>query len=159
MYFCKIAGALILALSGVVGALTMNSAASKKATQSEALIAFLRFVRSRIECFSLPASEIIARCDKSLLSECGYNGDIPPRDMGDLFEAMGIRDDESYRILQAFAEGFGNSYREEQLKECDYYIDLLCERSQKIGEELPKKKKLNSTLCISSALGVAILLL
>ena len=159
MHFYRIAGALILVLSGVGGAYMMNSAASEKLRQSEALGALLRFIRAQIECFAMPASEILARCDRGLLRECGYCKDSPPESFEALLAGLSFSDAETAEIMAAFLSGFGKSYRDEQIRECDYYIALLRERAQKLGEELPNRRKVNSALCVSSALAAVILLL
>ena len=158
MYFYRIAGALMLTLSGVLGAAAMNTGASKTYAQTEAIIAFMKYARNMIECFSLPAAQIIRRAERGQLIACGFTGESVPESFSELFSLIEIRDEESARITRSFCEGFGRSYREEQIKEMDYYISLLCERSERLAGELPKKKKLNSTLCVSSALAIAILL-
>ena len=159
MYFYKIAGALLLIVSAVAGSFLMNSIVSKRLAQTDAIIAFFRFIKAQIECFSLPATEIIIRCDKRLHDECGLYYSSPPNNLPELFEAFEIKDSRVYDIVSRFAESFGRGYRDEQIKECDYYISLLCDRRQEMAAELPKKKKLNSTMCISSALFAVILLL
>lgn len=157
MYFCRIAGAVMLVFSGFAGAYFMNASAARTLSQTESLINLLRFVRIQIECFALPASEIIARCDRGLLSECGLTEGYLPQSFEEMFERCALKDSETAEILQSFASSFGKGYREEQLKECDYYLALLCDRRQKLSDELPRKKKLNSTLCVSWALAVVIL--
>ncbi|MBQ8140467.1 MAG: stage III sporulation protein AB [Clostridia bacterium] len=159
MYFYRIAGAAILAFSGFAGAWIMNSSVSRTLTQTEALIALMRFIRIQIECFALPASEIIRRADGELLSRCGYCGGELPESFEELFEKFSVRDGEAAAITQNFARNFGKSYRSEQLRECDYYIAQLCDAKQRISDELPKRKKVNSTLCVSSALALIILLI
>ena len=159
MHFYKIAGAMILVLSGCAGAWFMNSAASRSLSQTEAFISFLRFVRIQIECFAMPAGEIILRCDRTLLEECGLRGEPLPTTLDELVGRCAVRDSEVGEVLRGFASSFGKGYRDEQLRECDYYLGLLCDRRQKMSEELPRKKKLNSTLCICWALALVILFL
>jgi len=159
MSFFKIAGALAVIVSGFVMSYIMNSEATEKWKQSEALISFMRYIKIQIECFALPASEIISRCDAELLASCGFHAQTRPEKFERLFELCVISDAETKEILSGFAAGFGKGYREEQIKECEYYIELLCERREKLYEELPKKKKLNSTLCVSAAFAIVILFL
>ena len=159
MSFFKIAGALTVIVSGGIAAYMMNAEATKRWKQSEALINFMRYIKIQIECFGLPASEIISRSDSALILSCGFRGDVRPENFERFFELCGISDGETKEILSGFASDFGKGYREEQIKECEYYIDLLCERRQKLYEELPKRKKLNSTLCVSAAFAIVILLL
>ena len=159
MHFYRIAGALIVAFSGFMGAYIMNSAISKGCAQADAIIELLRYVKVQIECFALPAGDIISKCDRSILAACGIDRDILPNNFEELFNDVDISNTEIARIVKNFASGFGKSYREEQLRECDYYISLLCEERKKLSEELPKRKKVNSALCISSALAAVIILL
>lgn len=157
MYFYRIAGATILVLSGAMGAWFMNSSASRALLQTESFIGFLRFARIQIECFAMPACEIIARCDRDLLLQCGFKDEMPPQGLEGLIERCEIKDKETKEILGGFLSSFGKGYRDEQLRECDYYTELLCERRRKMADELPRKKKLNSTLCVSWALALVIL--
>ncbi len=159
MHFYRIAGALILAFSGFGAAFMINSRLLRSLKQTEAVIAFIRFIRSQVECFALPASDIISACDKELLRSCGFEGAVPPTELVTLIDSFGISDGETASLARGFAEGFGKGYREEQIKECDYYIELLRERRQAIAEALPAKRKVNSTLCVASALALIILLL
>lgn len=159
MYFLRIAGAAVLVFSGFLCSHIMNSALSKKFEQIEALIMLMRFIKIQIECFGLPASEIIERCDKNMLFLCGMrDGENIPNNFEQFFKYCDVRDKETKDILLAFASGFGKGYRAEQIKECDYYLELLCDRRERIYDELPKQKKINSTLCVSSVLAVVILL-
>ena len=157
MYFYRIAGAAILVFSGAMGAWFMNSTASRALSQTEAFIVFLRYARIQIECFAMPAGEIIARCERELLGRCGLVSEIVPQTLDELIERCEVKDKETLEILEGFVASFGQGYREEQLKECDYYIELLCERREKMADELPRKKKLNSTLCVCWALALVIL--
>ncbi len=157
MYFYRMAGAVILVFSGFAGAWMMNASATRTLSQTEAFISFLRFIRIQIECFSMPAAEIIARCERELLEDCGLSATEVPQSLEELFERCAVKDSETKEILKKFSASFGKGYREEQLRECDYYLALLCDRRQKLSDELPRKKKLNSTLCVSWALAVVIL--
>ena len=159
MYFYRIAGALLLGFSGFASAYVMNSSADAKVKQLEGLIAFMRFIRIQIECFSLPATEIIRRCDRDLLRECGYTEDVLINNFEQLFDSFSIKDESVRKLMRDFSKGFGKGYREEQLKECDYYIDRLCQQRERMANELPNRKKVNSTLCVSSALALIILLI
>ncbi|MBO5416452.1 MAG: stage III sporulation protein AB [Clostridia bacterium] len=158
MFFYRIAGALILSFSGFGAAFMINSRLSRTLRQTEGLIALLRFIRSQVECFALPAARIIAVCDDELLRSCGFEGGEPPSDFCALFESFSISDAEVAHLMRGFSASFGRCYREEQIKECDYYIDLLRDRRERLAETIPSKKKVNSTLCVSSAIALIILL-
>ena len=61
--------------------------------------------------------------------------------------------------IESFADGFGKSYRDEQLKGLDNTLNILVERKKILDAEFPKKKRVNTTLCISAALALIILML
>lgn len=136
----------------------MNQSASVKCEQTDELIRFLKYVRNQVECYGLPSREILLSCDSEMLDGCGFyncNGDVS-------FELLArdceIYDAESARIVRDFLCGFGKSYREEQIRECDRAISALCERRAALFSELPKKKKLNNTVCIATAICLGLLL-
>ena len=149
----------ILALSGAICAFFMNASASANCEQVEALIRFIRYVRNQVDFYALPASEILKNCDEELFLGCGlYN---VPKELS--FETLAsecnIYDKECERIARDFFCGFGRCYREEQVRECERCIAMLEERRSVLFEQLPKKKKVNNTVCIASALCVGILLI
>lgn len=159
MYFYRIAGAVMLVVSGMVGAYLMNSSESRALSQADCYISLLRYIRIQVECFAMPMGDIIRGCDRELLTGCGFRGDIPPLTLDELIGRCEIVDGEIRETVKEFADSFGKGYRDEQLRECDYYIELLCERRRRIADELPKRKKLNTTLCVSWALALVILFL
>jgi hypothetical protein len=148
----------ILALCGALCSFFMNQSAIAKCEQIDAIIRFLRYVRNQVECYSLPSNEILALCDSALLERCGFYNCFGEGSFEKLAYDCDIYDVECARIVREFLCGFGKSYREEQIKECERYIAELEERRDRLFAELPKKKKVNSVLCIASALCVGIML-
>jgi len=158
MQLYSVIGVFILVGSGIAGAWAMIRKAQASLHQVDALIAFLRYARIEVECFSMPVSQILQRADQSLIEACGCSARGAER-LDDFFVRCEISDKEAYDILQKFANDFGKGYREEQLRECDYYLDMLIRRREELAAHLPKKMKLDATLCICLALAVAVLLL
>lgn len=150
---------LILALCGALCGFFLNQSASAKCDQSEALVKFIRFVRNQVECFGLPSAEIILACDAELLESCGFYNCSLESGFDGLARDCDIYDSECERLTIDFLNSFGRCYREEQIRECDYYLSLIDRRREELFCELPKKKKLNSTLCIACALCLALMLM
>ena len=159
MVFCRIAGALILALSGVLGARWMNQSMAEALSQVEGWLALLRYVRMQVDCFALPMPVILARADPELLRRCGYREGSPPQSFGALLASCEIRDGTCAELVRGFSEEFGKSYREEQSRGCEYYEVLLDERREALLSQLPARKKVNATLWVSGALAIVILLI
>ena len=155
----RLVGAILLALSGFFGAYLANQKATYALRQAEGWLALLRYVKSQVDCFALPMGRILEGCERSVLRECGYGEEKRPEDLEELLAHSAIRDGETERIVRGFAREFGKSYREEQTKGCAYYCELLSERREALASQLPTRKKMNSTLWISGALAVVILLI
>jgi hypothetical protein len=119
----------------------------------------LRYVRSQIDCFALPICDILGRADRALLSGCGWEKEEPPSSVEDMLGEASVEDEDALGILLEFCKDFGKSYLDEQIRRCDHYISLLDERRNSLAKDLPRKKKLNSTLCISGAVAMIILLI
>ena len=155
----RIVGAAILSLCGVLFAAHLNRRAECRLRQVEGWISLLRFVKAQVECFSLPMSEILLRCDQAVLQSCGYPADIPPKSFSAMCEASTFCDAECVRIARAFAEEFGKGYREEEMRGCDYYLAQLEAHKEMLAKKLPVQKKMNATLSICAALALVLLLL
>ena len=159
MIFYKIIGSGILLLSGVLGASALNGSLTKIKNQTDALTELVRYVRWQIECFSMPLSNIFAHAERDLLLRCGYMLDLPAIDFKSFLEELKIYDSAAENALGELAASFGNCYREEQLRACERCIEVLELRRTELAIEIPKRKKINTTLFISGALGVAIVLI
>lgn len=159
MMIYKMAGALILSLSGILCAAFLNRRAEARLREISGWIALLRFCKLQVECFSLPMGEILARSNRETLASCGYVGEIAPKSFEDLFRASVLHDAEAEGIVRGFCEEFGRGYREEQMRGCDYYLSQLEARREVLAKKLPAQKKMNATLSVCAALAVVLLLL
>lgn len=155
----RIMGALLLAGSGIGGASWLCRRASASLLQVEGFLTLIRQARLQVECFCMPVSQILSRCEPDLLRRCGYGGNDAPEDFAALWRNSRIHDPATARILWDFGNAFGRGYREEQTKSCEYCLSLLEERRQVLSEQLPIQRKLYSTLCVSGALALMILFL
>ena len=137
----------------------LNTRAIGSLAHTEALISFLRCVRLRVDCYAMPIDRILADCDKSIYEGLGYSDEKKPEDLSCFAECCASLKGELGTIMGRFASEFGKSYRDEQVKLCDRYIDELTVMRSDILTRLPMQKKLNSTLCISGAMAIVILLI
>ena len=65
---------------------------------------------------------------------------------------------EAARLLTGFVREIGGSYREEQVRRCDYYLTALRAVREQQKEELPARVRVCVAVCLCAALGIAILL-
>ncbi len=152
----RIFGAALVSFCGIYAAYIMNSRAKGALTQVEGLLELLRFLRSEIECFSLPIPKILSRCPTGILMQCGCQ-DRQPSTLSELFSMLELSDDAAAAAFEKFTSEIGRGYRDEQLTLCDYYIERLEERRRAIGAQLPSRRRVNSALCIAGALAIVII--
>ena len=153
----KLIGALFLLASGVglaVGAARVERA---RLQVHDGLISLIFFVKGRIDCYAMPAEQILLEMDKGILADCRCPGQV------DSIEALlphvkSYLDPETYRVLQSFGQGLGSGFRDEQIKRCDYYIELLRQKRMQLESELPARARTNGMIWILCAVGAVILL-
>ena len=159
MIFYKAVGGVLVLLCSMLLAMTKNRADERKIGEIDGFLSLLEYFRSQIECFGLPVSEILARCDYDILRKCGFEGEAVPRELSELIASCDLKNEPLRAILDDFAAGFGKSYRNEEIKLCEYYISLLKKEREGAISELPQKKKLTTTLFLAGAAALVILLL
>lgn len=157
----KTVGAVIALAVGGYGAVLLNRRARLAVDRCDAWISLLRLVKNQIDCFSLPVSEILLRCDRTLLRRVGWEGESAPDDFAELGAALdgATFSEETVRVIRVFAQEIGKGYRAEQVRTCDYGIGLFCAERDRLLAELPRKEKRNLTLCLSAALGTVVVLI
>lgn len=155
----SLAGAVVILACGIEISRRLNAKISIDHERIEKYILLLRYIRSQIDCFALPICDILGRADRQLLIGCGWEEESFPSSLEEMLREASVEDEGARGILLEFCEDFGKSYLEEQIRRCDHYISLLDERRDILNKDLPRKKKLNSTLCISGAVAVVILLI
>ena len=156
MHFFKWLGVGVILCCGIFSGLFFAAFERRRLEQAEGFLSLLRLIRLQIDCFSMPVSRILSQCDKSVLSACGAAA--PQSD----FKAL-VRDTKLYlseemcRLLTDFAGRLGGSYREEQLRCCEYYLARLAPYCDTLRAELPKRERM--ALFLPPALSVALILL
>jgi len=156
----KILGAALIFLGGVIGSFFLNKKADFKAAESGSYLNFFKYIREQIASYAMPITEILNKCDRDMLSFCGYPREEKiPADINEFLSKISVCDAENKKYMVSFSENFGKNSREDQIKECDYYINIMNDKRKRLYAELPNKKKVNSTLCISASLAVALLML
>ena len=148
---------MILSFSGIAAAYTLNQTAKRGLSQTESFIALLRYLRSEIECFSMPLPRAMSRCPYELLEGCGCAREVS--DLREFLSVCSVYDARAVKLVSRFCDEAGRGYRDEQLALCDNYISRLDERRRSLASELPRRKKMNSALCVSGALAIVILLI
>ena len=157
MLACKIAGAILLLASGTGLALGASRFARNRLLVYDGLISLLFFIKGRIDCYAMPVQEILRTMDKGILADCRCPGEIDSIDEL-LLHVKPYISPETFRVLRTFGQGLGGGFRDEQIKWCDYYIELLRQERMQLEGELPVRAKTNGMIWILCAVGAVILL-
>lgn len=157
MILIKILGVGLITSAGGFAAYSAVRYEKRKLSVLDAWIDLLFHIRGQIDCYLMPLDEILACADPRILTACMCH--TPHPDLHMLFEASSpYLTGEGKRLLTGFIREIGGSYREEQLRRCDYYINALRTVRDKIAMDLPARVKLCITLSLCTAIGAVILL-
>lgn len=157
MIGAKLVGMLTLLAVGGGFAVGSVQAERRRLSVLDAWIELLLTVRREIDCYLRPIDEILQGCPTELLRACTAGGAVGSLDAL-LRGGAPYLESETYRLLERFSKDIGSSYREEELRLCDFSIQALQGRRELLAAEHPARVKLGITLSISAALGAIILL-
>ena len=154
----KTLGLLFILGSGILTSVMLTRFEQKRCRQAEGFLALVRHVRLQIDCFSLPVPRILETLPSQIRTAC-Y---IPPNvcDFGALLtQTPLLLPEEVTELLHAFGRDLGSSYREDQLRLCDYYITRLSPHCERIRADLARKSRLALALPRAAAAALALLLI
>ena len=153
----KLAGALLVLASGIGFAIGAARYERTRLQVHDALISLIFFIKGRIDCYAMPAEQILLEMDKGILADCRCPGQVDSIDAL-LPYVKPYLDPETYRVLQAFGQGLGGGFRDEQIKRCDYYMELLRQKRMQLEDGLHIRARTNGLIWILCAVGAVILL-
>lgn len=157
MLLIKLLGGGLILSAGSFAAYSAVRFEKRKLSVIDGWIDLIFHIRSQIDCYLMPLDEILACTDREILKACMCQ--TPHPSLSTLLESSSpYISNESKRLLSSFVKEIGGSYREEQLRRCDYYINTLRIIREKIADDLPARQKLCIALSLCAAAGTAILL-
>lgn len=159
MSLIKIIGALTVIVSAAVIARELTLRVDSSVRYVSALRSLLEHTKNMVDCYSLPASEILRRTDKDIFADCGYKNSTLPRDFCELLQGISAEDGEAFDIFSSFARDFGKSYRADEASRCALYLEKMRSREQKLIKDSAKRKKVIFTISLCFALAVIILMI
>ncbi len=152
----KLIGSLLLCLSGACVSVYVSRFQKKRLTVMDSFISLIFYIKGQVDCYSKPIEDILSGAPREILDNCSVEEGMELSDIVDRNRMY--LSDEGARLLACFSSEFGSTYREEQMKRCDYYIEALSEERKNMAEDIPRKSKIYGTLAICSSLCLAIML-
>lgn len=152
---CLVAGALYLGF-------LFSRVQNERQARLECFLQLFRFIETEISCYQTPLADIYARFEGEALDKCGFLSCLREKGMAEalvLCRASLTLSDEEYALLADFAGELGKSYRDEQLRGCEYYRRLLEKYCDEGRRALPARLKLCRSLSLSGGLLAVIILL
>ncbi len=157
MITVKLLGSLFFGLSGVIMALSYSKFQEKKLTTIDGFISLLFYIKGQIDCFARPRSDILSTLPAEVF--CACNCKEGAETLEELVDASRIYlDEEPLRLISSFASEFGSTFRDEQLRRCDYYISALGEERKRVFASVNSKRRAGSALWICACIGIIILI-
>ena len=151
----KAIGSLFVFCGGALTANYFNRRADVALSEVEVCLRFVRYVRDQVASYAMPLTEILARIDNEEILRNKYSA----KNFKELAGSIRISDIEVRKCIRKFLNDFGRASREEEIKECDECIRMILARRNALAENISKQKKINTALCIASALALIILML
>ena len=153
----KLIGSLLFGLSGVIMAISYRRFQLRKLRTVDGIISLILYIKGQIECFSRPRSDILSTLPAEVF--CACNCPRGASTLEEVVEACKIYlDEEALRLASAFASEFGSTFRDEQLRRCDYYVGALREERSRVFSSVSQKSRAGGALFICACLGIIILL-
>lgn len=157
----RLIGATLVVVGGFAAARILCGDGTRRCRESAACLDFLRYIRAQIDCFCLPREEIFQRYRNPVLEEAGFLPCL--RQSGSIADAAErnkrLASPRVRELLEAFDGELGQSWREEQLAACDFYICRVRDALASDEAALPARNKVRRTVCIAGALMLALLFL
>ena len=145
----KLLGILVILLAGGASAFGSARYERRRLRVLDGWLDMILYIRAQVDCYLTPIDEILS----------DFVPENAPADLASLYaSSRPYLDTETRHLLEGFIRAFGNGYREEQLRHCDYCIAALRGRREGVAAELPARVRLAVTVCACLSVGTAILL-
>ncbi len=157
MLVFKLAGAALLIICGGLTGRALCESSEIAFYRTEGFISLLKYIRNQIDCYLMPVEKILSGCPADIFYSCGASPGT--RSFTELLQTCdGKLPPDTVTLLEKFAVELGTTYRDTQLKLCDYYINKLTAERDKLQSEAPARRKMIMTLCICAAAGIALIM-
>ena len=158
MLIFKWLGCLLILTAGALIGIALLAFEKRRMAQAEGFLSLIRLLRWQIDTLGRPLPEILAACDSSVLTACGWQKKEPPPDFIALLDGTPLYlAEEICTLLFDFGHSLGGGYRDEQLRTCDYHLARLSPYCDTLRRELVKRERVALFLPLAAALALILL--
>ena len=160
MIISKLIGGALLLVSALMIYLRFQHQNKKKTSQIEGFIKLISYIKNQIECYMIPIDRILFLCDKEVLYECGYGESVPPQSLKTLINNINpYMNNEASSIINRFANEFGTSYSNEQIRSCERCINELKKIKEVMNDKNARDKRVQLAICVCVSFSIIIILM
>ena len=157
----KIIGIVLLFLAPVSLGAYSSFKTGAEVRQLGQILDFMYYIKKQIEFFNTPINTIYdSYCPADdefsafILSISANGWNYALKNTESVFVS-----DKTTDLLEAYGSNLGKSNKDDQIKHCDYYINLLEKEFEQLSKKAPEKKKVSLALGVYGGLMLAILFL
>ena len=144
----KLLGGALILFAGFVASSHYANTERERIERLRELVFFIRYVKDKVECYSMPMDQILDSCKESILRNLGVKKKVSA--LSELFdECAPFGGEEIKSILERFCLDFGKGYREHQVKLCESTANAVESHLKKLESTYPTRKKTATTLCFA----------
>ena len=157
----KALGALLLFTSALIWSEKNRQTGKERLSRLRGQIAFVGFIRERIERYLLPISQIIKECDSKVMDAVTMGCDG-----SEYADVEGLRTllrsgkyySDGGAAFDRFLSTLGASYREDEVAGCDDCLKSLNTLYDRLSREIPKDVKSRAVLAFCLCAAIVIIL-
>ena len=155
MISIKFLGILLVLIAGLSASLWRIGYEKRKLEILDSWISLIAYIRNQIDCYLTPIHEILSQKEAPEIPL----GTQEKTTLNAMLDASApYLNAEEHRLLGGFVREIGSHYREEQIKQCNYYLNSLRPLRDARATELPARLRVTLALSLCSSLGISILL-
>ncbi len=147
----KIIGCALILISSILCAYFYENGLKAKISKLEELIAFITYIKNKIEYFSVPINKIYEQYENK---SDFINNLITNQSLEGVSFDKGTNN-----AINEFFCSLGNGYKKEQIALCEYNIGLFNEKVQALKTEYPSKTKVFRSMSLFTGISTIILLI
>ncbi len=158
----SIVGTVITCLSLIGFGYSYSMALRNERQNLRGIISLIDRIRTRIECFRQPLTDIYEDFSDEGLDSIGFTSDL--KESGLTFALMKNKSalalgNDAFALVSDYSRSLGKSYAEDQIRLCIDCKEKLERCLEKIEGDLPQRTRLSLTLSAATAAMIAILFL
>ena len=151
---------LVLILSASLGvSFTLIGLEARRIRELEGLCELIRYIKNNIDSFLMPLEGIFLTFHSDELEKCGFEAEMKEHGLAAAakLDLLSV-DTKAREALSAFADSLGTGFRDDEVKRCEYYLELFGELAASEKQKAAKNRDMYRYLPPLAALSLILVL-